>query len=75
MPYPRCQTKLQTYHWINLSSDKILKVGQNIKFQVEAKSYVQKIITEVLVLYTITKACSESSQTSEMESPIKKVHN
>ena len=34
----------------NLNLDKILKVGQNIKFQVEAKSYIQKIITEVIIL-------------------------
>ena len=34
----------------NLSSDKILKIWQNTKFQVEAKSYIQKIITEVLIL-------------------------
>ena len=34
----------------NLRSDKILKVRQNIKFQVEPKSYIQKIITEVLIL-------------------------
>ena len=34
----------------NLSSEKELKVGRYVKFLVEAKSYVQKIITEVLIL-------------------------
>lgn len=34
----------------NLCSDQILKVRQNIKFQVEAKSQLQKIITEVIIL-------------------------
>ena len=34
------------YH---LVSDKILKVKQNIKSQVEARSCLQKIITEVLI--------------------------
>ena len=46
MPYPRCQTKLLKSKF----RYKILKFRQNIKFQIEAKSYIQKIITEVLIL-------------------------
>ena len=47
MPHPRCQTKVWTY---NQSEDKILKVSHNTKIQVEAKSNIQKIITEVLIV-------------------------
>ena len=56
----------------NLSSDKMLKFMENIKFQVKAKSYIKKIITEVLILQWPSEACSESSQTLDMQSPRKK---
>ena len=49
MPHPSVRQSSEHITEYNLSSDKILKVMQNIKLQVEAKSYILKI-TEVLIL-------------------------
>ena len=49
MPHPSVRQSSEHITEYNLRSDKILKVRQNIKLQVEAKSYILKI-TEVLIL-------------------------